>query len=186
VRTLVPPAIAVLGNRLGLTQLIQMDTTDTLYITTAAMDIMWLGNTFIGGKAIGATSIKDQGGTVVGLQFSLSGVQNDTLAIALAEPIQGKRVQVWTAILDPDTQTILDASLTWAGTLDQMPIQQAGGNAIVNVTAEHRGIAFARAKGKAYTDGDQQAMFPGDKCLQFIVAQSQHQDVWPAASFFHQ
>lgn len=185
-RTLIPPAQALLGKRLGLTQLIQMDTTDTLYITTAAMDIQWLGNTYIGGKAIGSSSIKDQGGSVVGLQFSLSGVQNDTLAIALAEPIQGKLVQVWTAILDPDTQTILDALLTWAGTLDQMPIQQTAGAAVINVTAEHRGIAFARAKGKNYTDGDQQALFPGDKCLQFIVAQSQHQDVWPAASFFKQ
>jgi hypothetical protein len=186
VRTLSPPANAVLGDRLGMTQLIQMDTTDTLYITTAAMDIVWEGNTFIGGKAIGANTIKDQGGAVVGLQFSLSGVQNDTLAIALAEPIQGKRVQVWTAILDPNTQTILDALLTWAGTLDQMPIQQAGPQAIVSVTAEHRGIAFARPKGMHYNDSDQEALFPGDKCLQFIVVQSQHQDVWPAASFFKQ
>jgi hypothetical protein len=178
--------MALLGTTLGVTQLIELDLTDPVRVTTAGMDIQWNGDTYVGGRAINATSIKDQGGSVMGLQFSLSGVQSDTLAIALAEPIQGKLIQVWTVILDPITQQILDVSLTWAGTMDLMPIQQTGAQAVINVTAEHRGISFARPKGKHYTDADQQALYPGDACLQFIVAQSQHQDVWPAASFFKQ
>lgn len=184
-RTIAPAALAALA-RGSIVQLIELDTTVPIFVTTASVDIDWSGHTYIGRRAVGADSIKDQGGEIIGLRFSLSGVNLDTLAIALAEPVQGKAIRVRTAILDPDTHAILDVSLSWAGTMDQMPIQQTPATAVIGVTAEHRGIAFSRPKGLRYTDADQQYLFPGDKCLEFIASQSQHQDVWPAASFFRQ
>lgn len=184
-RTIAGPALALLGGRWALVQLIEMVLdSGTIRVATCRDDIDWLGNTFLGGRAIGADSIKDQGGEVQGLTFSLSGVPTEFLSIALQEAVQGKSVKIWTAILDPDSLVILDSVQTWAGTCDRMPIQQSGKSATINVTAEHRGIALARPKGLRYTDGDQEALFPGDKCLEFIVAQATHQDTWPAASFF--
>jgi hypothetical protein len=185
-KTLAAPALAVLGNRLAMAQLVAMDLTVPIYVTTSRDSIDWGGHTYVGGRQTAIDSIKDQGGEVQGLSFQLSGVPNDLLAIALAEPIQGKAVRVYTAIMDADTLAILDVQPSWAGTLDQMPITQGIETSVITVTAEHRGIAFARPKGIRYTDGDQQALVPGDLSLEFIVAQASHQDVWPSAAFFRQ
>jgi len=186
VKTLAGPAAALLGHRLALAQFVEMDLSEQLFITTARDDIDWNGHTYIGGRQTAIDAIKDQGGEIAGLSFQISGVPTDLLALALAEPIQGKAIRVYTVIMDPDSQAIVDVQQSWAGTLDQMPISQGVASSIITVTAEHRGITFARPKGLLYTDGDQQAQYPGDLCLEFIVAQSTHQDVWPAAAFFKQ
>lgn len=185
-RTLTGPAAAVLGHRLALVQLVQLDLTLPVRVASCRDDIVWSGNTYLGGKQIAAEGIKDQGGEVVGLSFQLSGVPTDLLTIALSEPIQGKTVTVWTALLDADTLAILDVLQAWKGTLDVMPISVGMPTSSITVTAEHRGLTFARPKGLKYTSGDQTALYPGDLSLEYIVAQSTHQDVWPAAAFFRQ
>jgi hypothetical protein len=186
VKTLTPTAAALLGHSLALAQLVEMDLSSPLYVNTSRDDIVWNGKTYIGGRQTAIDAIKDQGGEIAGLAFQLSGVPNDVLSIALSEPIQGKAVRVFTCIMHPDTQVIVDVQPAWAGTLDQMPISQGVETSVITVTAEHRGITFARAKGLRYADGDQQLLYPGDKCLEFLVAQSTHQDVWPAAAYFKQ
>ena len=179
-------AQATFGSRLGLAQLVEMYFTDVVRVATCRDDIVWNGNTYIGGRQTAIDSIKDQGGQIQGLSFQLSGVSPDTLALALGENVQGKIVKVYTAIFDPDTLAILDVLPAWSGTCDQMPISESPASVTVTVTAEHRGITFARPKGYKYTDGDQQRLYPSDKCLEFILAQSTHQDIWPAAAFFRQ
>lgn len=185
-KTLAAPAAALLGHRLALAQLVEMDLTAPLYVTTARDNITHGGKTYIGGRQTAIDAIKDQGGEIAGLAFQLSGVPSDMLAVALAEPIQGKAVRVFTCIMDPDSQAIVDVQPAWAGTLDQMPISEGQDSAVITVTAEHRGITFARAKGLRYADGDQQRLYPGDRCLEFLIAQATHADVWPAAAFFRQ
>lgn len=185
-KTLLAPALALLGNRLAMAQLVELQLTVPVYVADCRDTIPWNGNDYVGNRQTGISSIQDQGGEVVGLSFQISGVKPEHIAIALSEPIQGKRVIVRTAIMDPDTQVIVDVIQSWSGTLDQMPIKMSNNTASVGVTAEHRGITFARPKGIRYTDADQQKLFPGDKCLEFIVKQATHQDVWPAAAFFRQ
>lgn len=185
-RTLTGPAAAVLGVRLALAQMVEMDLTAPLYVTTARDSITYGAKTYLGGRQTAIDAIRDQGGQIEGLAFQLSGVPNDMLAIALAEPIQGKAVRVYTALMDPDTLAILDFVQAWSGTLDQMPISQAAASSTITVTAEHRGIAFARPKGYRYSDSDQQLLYPGDLALQFITAQATHADVWPASAYFRQ
>jgi hypothetical protein len=183
-RTLTGPAGAVLGGTWALAQLVDLDlASGNIRVTTAGVDIDWNGDTYIGRKMIGVEAVKDQGGEVQGLTFTLSGVPIEFLSLALQEQVQGRPVRIWTAILDGGTHAILDVVQTWAGTCDRMPIQQSANTATISVTAEHRGITFSRAKGLRYTDGDPR-LYAGDKSLEFIVSQSSHQDVWPAASFF--
>lgn len=183
-RSLTPAGSTAITGSLGSVQLIEMDlVAGFIRLAMAGVDIDWSVNTFLGGKAAAVEAITDQGGEIAGLRFTLSGVPPDMLALALGEQIQGRPVTVYHALLDTASQAIIDVQQAWAGTLDQMHITD-GASATISVTAEHPGIAFARQKGLRYTDGDQQAIAPGDKCLEFIIAQSSHQDVWPAASFF--
>lgn len=184
-RSIGSTAAAKLGGRWELSQLLDLDlASGNLRLTTAGVDIDWNGDTYIGRRMIAAEAIRDQGGEVQGLNLQLSGVPSEFLSLALQEQVQGRPVRIWMAIADADDGSLLDVILSWAGTCDRMPIKQSGNTATITVTAEHRGIAFARPKGLRYTDGDQQRLFPGDKSLEFIPSQAQHQDVWPAASFF--
>ena len=185
-RTISSAATAQLGVGMALAQLVKLYLTTPLCVALCRDSIEWNGDTYIGGKIASVSSIQDQGGTVTGMTFTLGGVRSEDLAIALTEPIQGKVVKVYTCLMDKATQAILDVIPAWAGTLDQMPISLGPKNAAISVTAEHRGITFARPKGLLYTDVDQQKVSAGDRCLQFIVSQSTHQDVWPAAAFFRQ
>lgn len=185
-RTLAAPAQALLGGTYALAVLIELDLTAPIYWATCRDDIDWNGNRYLGGRQGGVAEIKDQGGEVLGLSFSISGVPADMIALALAEPIQGHRAVITLALMEPVRQQIVDTIQLWTGDLDQMPIQESGGTATISVTAEHRGIVFARPKGTMYTDADQQRLHPGDKCLEFLTAQSAHADIWPAASFWRQ
>lgn len=186
-RTIPTTPAAWLGTRLGLTLLVEMQlTSSTLYVATCPIDIEWSGNTYLGGRQVAIDEIKDQGGEVQALRFTLSGVPSELLSLALSEPIQGRPVYVRAALLDPDTQQVGAVIPLWSGQLDQMPVRHGGETSVITVTAEHRGIAFARAKPLRYTDADQRRLFAGDRALEYLVSQSQHQDIWPSAAFFKQ
>jgi hypothetical protein len=90
------------------------------------------------------------------------------------------------AVLSATTHALLDVVPLWAGRMATMDLQQdpSGLTAAVKLTAEHRGVLFSRAKPLRYTDADQQKLFFGDKCLEYLVSQASHQDIWPAASYF--
>lgn len=185
-RTLSSSGSALLGIRSTLTLLIEMQLTTPIYLTTAIVDIDYGGNTYIGGRGVQIEPVKDQGGELQQLRFSLSGVPSEYIALALAEPIQGKTVILSTALMDPDTDTILDVMRLWTGTLDQMPIKHGAEFSMISVTAESRGVAFSRPKGVRYTDAEQARLYSGDHSLEFLVSQATHQDVWPSAAFFRQ
>lgn len=166
---------------------VHMALSSPLRLNTSAVNIDWNGNTWAGAGALGAVEeVADASGEFKGLRFSLSGVPTALLSVALAEPIRNKACTLWLGILDPATHAVLDAPQVWAGTLDQMPITQTGDTCTLAVTAEHAGATFARPKPLRYTDADQQRLYPGDTCLRFVVSQANHQDAWPAASFFRQ
>ena len=186
VRAVSGPAAAVLsGPVVPFALLIEMQLTSTVRLNTSAVTINYGGFDWLATGALGAVEeVADGMGEFAPLKFTLSGVPSDVLAIALAEPVRNKACSLWLAVLDPDTHAVLDAPLIWTGTLDTMSVQQEGATSVVSVTAEHAGAGYARVKPLRYTDADQQRLYPGDTSLRFVVSQSQHQDVWPAASYW--
>lgn len=182
------PALAQLNaERMKIALLVEFQFSQPVYMNTANLNITYGGNTYLGLGTLGAVNeVDDSPGEYKNLTFTLSGVSIDIIAIALAENIRNKRVVVREAIIDQDSLTVLDAPVIWTGVMDQMPIQMGEGTASVTLSAEHRGITFARAKPLNYTEEDQRRVDPTDTSLRFIQSQSTHQDVWPAAGFFRQ
>lgn len=188
-----PPAEAagLLGVGFGLALLIELQLTTPVYITTAAVDIVYAGNTYIGGRMVSLDAVKSAAGTVDKITATLSGVPSEYLSLAMSTAITGKRMRLYVAFLDPETHAIAWADLAWTGQLDQMPIRHGVDASAVSVTAEHRGIVFSRPKGERYTDASQRRTRPGatppttaDRCLEYLVSQANHADVWPSAEFF--
>ena len=184
-RTLSAPAIAALAARpFGLAQLVTMNLSSTVYLNTSSWNLVWAGNTYLGAAHVGSIGIVDDSpGEVKGLQFQLNGVPSDMLAIALAEPVQGKSVTIETEIFNANG-AVVDAVVEWAGRLDVMTISEEGGGASISVSAEHIGIDLIRPTNLLFSNQDQQRLYAGDKFSEYVVDQSEQALIWPAASFW--
>jgi hypothetical protein len=102
------------------------------------------------------------------------------LALVLGTSARNKSCVLRLAILNATTHAVEDVSTVGTFRLDQMTIS----GSTVGVTAVPLARIFARPKPIRYTDGDQQLVSSGDRALEFVVSQANHQDVWPAASWF--
>jgi hypothetical protein len=191
-RTLTAPTLAALaGSTLPIGLLVEMDLTIPLYLNSANIDLTLAFNgttiTYIGTKGLGKVeAIRETPAEVAQLRFELSGVPATSIALALAEPVQGKAVRIKRAVFDPATYQLLDVRLRWAGTLDVMSISDGPGAATISVTAEHAGIDLLRPVTSLYTQSDQQRQAPGDLAFQFVSDQADMRVVWPAASWGRQ
>lgn len=152
--------------------------------TTAGRPIPWNGETW---QPLGLhiDPVQDDVGEFGNLTFSLPGVTESHLALALVEPVQGTKVRVYDALINPATGVVAGAVLAWAGELDTPGIED-GPQATVVANAEHRGAVALRTKPSRYTDDEQQRLYPGDTCLNFDPATDAAALVWPAASYFKQ
>ena len=142
------------------------------------------GDTYYGtGILIQIDSVEDKVRDVTGVQVTASGADTGIIAVALGEQVRGRPMSIDLAVLNSTTHVVLDVIPIWAGKMSTMALSMSQDKATVTIAGEHNGVLFAMPKTLRYTDVDQQKLFPGDRSLEFIVAQSQAQDVWPAASW---
>jgi hypothetical protein len=181
------------GRPIGMALLIEMHFQEgSVYMNTGMYDLEWNDQTWVGLQGIGSVAAVDEAvGELQPLRFTLMAGESQAVAMALGTPVQGRPVRTHLMILDPATHAILDVFQTWTGTLDQMTYEESfDGSSItqpsISVTAEHRGVAMTIPIPARYTDADQQKLHPGDKSLEYVLAQSQANVVWPAASYFKQ
>lgn len=173
------------GEQVPLVQLIELQLSTTVRFTTAGRDVQWGGHTWQHAGAGSVEPIEDAAGELQGLRFVMPGVDGAQIALALVEPVEGRTVRVWDALLDPATGAVADPVLAWAGTLN-VPDYADGPTATVSVTAEHRGLSAIRPRPRNYSNEEQQRRFPGDTSLNFDPATDAAPLVWPKASFFKQ
>lgn len=173
------------GEQIPVVQLVEMEFPTTLRFTTAGRDITWDGNTWTSAGMGTIDAIEDEQGQVAALQFTLPGVTEEQIAIALGDDVDGTTVRVYDALVDPDDGTVADAVLAWAGTLN-VPGIEDGATASIVITAEHRGLTALRPKPRRYTNDEQQRLYPGDTSLDIDPATDAGPVVWPAASYYRQ
>lgn len=187
-RTMNAGALALLaraqaGEQIPMVQLVQLSLTVPQYLTTAGHAIEWDSQTWVPAGLGPIEPVQDTAAELPGLQFTLPGINEAQLAVALEPGTEGTAVRVYDALIDPATGLCADAVLAWAGTLN-VPTLQDGPQADMVVTAEHRGMLALRPKVSRYTDDEQRRLFPGDTSLDFDPATDAAALVWPAASFF--
>lgn len=160
--------------------LVEMAFDPVLYLCTAGVPIVWGGNTYLGAGPLGAVDVvRDTSGDAQSLSFSLEGVTNTTIALALGVSARNRACNVRLAVLNATTHAIEDVVLLGAFVLDQITL----GAGALSVTALPMARVFSRPKAVRYTDEDQQRISAGDRALQYVVSQAAHPDVWPAASW---
>ena len=155
----------------------------SIFLNSSTWDFTWDGNVYKGAFGLGSISaVPDQPGELQGLQLELQNVDAAHLALALddADEVQGSLVTLSTAILDNTTYQILGVELDWVGYADKMVIGEDGETGTVGLTAESKGVDLLRGNPLVYNDPDQQALFPGDRAFEYVVAQADQPVVWPS------
>jgi hypothetical protein len=173
------------GEIIPMVQLVRVDTTPTMYLTTAGIALAWGGHTW---QPVGLQiePISDTAtGEIDQLVFTLPAVTEDQIANGLTEDVAGVSVRVFDALVDPATGAVADAKQAWAGALS-VPTLQYGAEATLSWTAEHRAARALRAKPSRYTNDEQRRLYPGDTSLDIDPQTDAKPLAWPAASFFKQ
>lgn len=185
-RTLSNAAVAALQRSpLPIALLVEMDLTTTVYLCTAGINLVIGGNTYLGAGGLGRIeAVQESPAEIKPLRFELSGVPSTQIALALAEPVQGKAVRIKTAIFDPDTYQVIETRLRWQGRLDVFAIEDGETTATLMCSAEHAAIDLLRVATVVYSDTEQRRLNSNDPSLQFMAGQADQRLVWPAASFF--
>ena len=184
-RTLSAPALSALQrNPLPIALLIEMDLSAPIYLNTGGIDLTIGGVVYSGTQGLGRVdAVQESPAEIKPLRFELGGVPSTMIALALAEPVQGKAVRVKTALFDPDTYQIIETRLRWQGLLDVMSIADGMPTATVQVSAEHSAIDLLRTVTSFYSDAEQRRLFAGDPSLQYMASQAEVKIVWPAATW---
>lgn len=167
--------------------LIQIDfSSGTEYWCTLAHDVVYGGNTYTAlADALGIEEIEETASSSQGLKLMISAAEGSNLALALAEPMQGRAITVRLAVVDSAGALQVDATV-WKGRLDYPQIQDGKDQCVVVLYAEHQMAAWDRPRPVRYTDAAQQALYPGDLGCEFVAATAEATIVWPSREFFKQ
>lgn len=149
-------------------------------VHSALGTITWGSEDWLGVGTLGSVSSVEESAelkrrTII---YTLTGIPNAMIAIALGENYQGRSAKLYIGFLDPTTGLLVaDPELLDNGRMDSSGVS-IGEECSVTITAENRMAAWDRPVVRRYTDAQQQEMFPGDKGLEFIDQAAQKEINW--------
>lgn len=185
-KTLSTAAAAALSRSpLPIAALVEMDLSSPLFLNTGGIDLVIASSTYYGTKGLGKIEpVMDSPAEVKPVRFELACAGPEMVALALAEPVQGKAVRIKLAIFDPDTYEVLDVRLRWAGKIDLFQVTDgADGKCLLSCTAEHAGIHLTRPTARYFSDSEQRRISAIDAAFQYQVDQLDRRILWPDRSY---
>jgi hypothetical protein len=125
---------------------------------------------------------RESAGSREGLEVSLSGLDPAIIAIATAEPYQGRVFKLLKGYMQPDSNGIIDtARVSFVGRMRNMIIGEDNKSAQVTLICEHYDVELQRPNAIRYSDAAQQKLYPGDLGCQYAAANSDKLVIWPSA-----
>lgn len=187
-RTLTAPALALLqryNDSTPMAIVFEADLTSPLLLAMARFDLTLGASVYLGARGLGRIeAVSDGPGDRAVLQMEFSGIHPDNVAIALAEPVQGREFRIYTAFFDPVTYTLVQKHRRHTGWLDTMDVARLDGSCVISATGQSADVDFLRASGSLWTDAEQQRLFPGDLGWQYVAAQVDQRVVFPSREYF--
>lgn len=156
----------------------------TAYLAGLDHSVAYGGNTYAAALGLlGIDPMDETEASVQGLRISIAGALSSNIATALTERVQGRPITVRLAVIDAAGALQVDANV-WSGAMDTMQIEDSPDGATVVIQAEHALALWDKPRPLRYTDAAQQALYPGDKCCEFVASLAEAQIVWPGKAFF--
>lgn len=156
---------------------------DPIRFASTPHSIDWGGQNWLGLGLLGSVAAIDEGADLemFGIEITISGIPQELVAAALAEDYQGKLCEVYLALFDTASGAIIDDPvLVFQGRTDSMTIE-LGETASIIITAESRMTDWNRPRIVRYTNEEQQALYPGDRGLEFVSSATSKEIIWGRA-----
>jgi len=115
-----------------------------------------------------------------GVNMTLSGVDVDTLNMALIEDYQGQSAKIWQVYFNADLSIIADPVLIFAGHMDTLKVVDGARVGSLSLACESREQLLEKSSRSLLTDQEQQRLHPGDLGLAFINALQSKPILWGA------
>jgi hypothetical protein len=133
-----------------------------------------------------------------GATVTLSGVPSEVISLALTEPYQGRKANIYFGtfqrgqILQESSNYILlegggkifledtktDLTQIFSGYMDQMNIDEGSDTSTVTLTIENKLIDLEKPRTARFTSTYQKTLFPNDKGLEFVEDLQTKEIVW--------
>jgi hypothetical protein len=142
---------------------------EDVYVHSGLGEITWNGNTYVGIGMLGNISEQQesQALTVQPITFSLSGLDQQHLRVALDAANYGDQITLYEAFIDDAGDLIADPVVIWAGSVDSTSVR-AGMDSAISIVGQHDIADIDKSDGARFTNEDQQARYPGDEFFEFI------------------
>lgn len=142
-----------------------------LFVWNGLGDLTWGGDTYVG--ALESGSITPVTETLEleanGLVFTLSGVVDEHISLALAANYQNRLCHVWFGAFDENEAIIADPFKLYKGRMDVLTIEEGAETSEVKISSESMLVILNNASRRRYNDQDQKTDYPTDEGLAFVA-----------------
>lgn len=155
----------------------------TVYLTDAAQDITWNGNTYLAGlgqflhfDAVEETVEMEANG----VQLGLSGVSREMIALLETQDFINRPLRIYKGFFDTSQQVISNPILLFDGLMDSAEFSEnpEDGTAEIGIPALSHWVDFERTSGRMTNDNQQKQLFENDRGLEFVASLATQQIVW--------
>tara|TARA_S200002703_G_C3757928_1_gene233256 strand:+ start:399 stop:1085 length:687 start_codon:yes stop_codon:yes gene_type:complete len=177
------------------------DGDETLRLWTGVGTLVFQGLSWFGtGSLLQIDSVEETSEiSAKGASVTFSGVPSEVLSLALSEPYQGRKANIYfgnftgAKLLQENSSYILlqDGSKIelsskqsptlieiFSGYMDQMTIEETGQTSTVELTIENKLVDLERARVARFTSEHQKSIYPQDRGLDFIEGLQDKDIVW--------
>lgn len=137
---------------------------------TGIGQLSWSARTWYGsGSLIGFEPVEETNRTESsGIRITLNGIDGSIVSLALSEAYQGRKVNVYLALLNSSNAVIADPDTLFAGRADVMTISDGGDTCTISLSAENRLVDLQRPRTRRYEPEDQKLYYPSDLGFDFV------------------
>jgi hypothetical protein len=149
---------------------------DALRLWTGQGDLVSQGETWFGtGTFLQFDTIEETGDiSAKGASVSLSGVPTEIISLALSEPYQGRRANIYFGVFEAPTEL----TQIFSGYMDQMNISEGPDTCDIALLIENKLIDLERARVARFTSAYQKTLYPNDLGLDFIEDMQDQKIAW--------
>lgn len=176
------------------------DGDQTLRLWTGYGTLVYEGESWYGtGSLLSFDSVEETTEIAAkGATITLSGIPQEVLSLALSEPYQGRKANIYFGnfskgslllessdfiLLEDGSKINLEAGTTnlsqiFSGYMDQMNIEESPDSCTVELTLENKLVDLERARVARFTSAYQKSLYPGDLGLDFVESLQDKDIVW--------
>ena len=144
---------------------------DVVRVTDAGVNIIWGGNTYVGGDLIEVDPIPESAELrTAQVRVRINGVQLARIAQFLAYHYLGRKLRIWRAWFDDAGAIIVDPMVFFIGELDEPTFHEdpEARTATIEWLCTSPWGDFERRNGRHTNHAEQQLHFPGDRGFEYV------------------